>query len=106
MVEFMKQKGFKGGLSPRSQIRQRMGEKFKEAFSHKQKGTQCNMLDKEQVTCFIWDTLCDDKALRKITDAKRRYQAEPPNQFTEKSDFIGGVQILEKPYRKLEEHKR
>ena len=106
MVEFMKQKGYKGGLSPKSQIRQKIGERFQEAFNHKSKGTQCNILDTEQVTCFIWDTLCDDKELRKITDARRRYAVETPDQTNEKNDFIGGVKIIEKPYRKLDEHKR
>lgn len=24
------------------------------------KGTQCSILDEEQVNCFIWDTLCND----------------------------------------------
>lgn len=51
-----------------------------DAFKHKHKEVQCDIMDNEQVTCFIWDTLCDDKELRRITDAKRNYLvAETPD---------------------------
>ena len=78
-----------------------------DAFKHKHKEVQCDIMDNEQVTCFIWDTLCDDKELRRITDAKRNYlMAETPDQFTEMGDFIGGVKIIEKPYRQIEKNER
>jgi hypothetical protein len=37
-------------------------------------GTNCRMLDSEQVNCFILDSLCNEKYLQKIIEEKRKYE--------------------------------
>ena len=44
------------------------------ADSHATVGTECNILDSEQVSCFILDSLCDDAYLLKLIEYKRKYQ--------------------------------
>jgi hypothetical protein len=42
--------------------------------TEKEAGTNCRMLDSEQVNCFIFDSLCNDKYLQKIIEEKRKYE--------------------------------
>ena len=37
-------------------------------------GSTCRMLDAEQVNCFIFDSLCNDKYLQKVIEEKRKYE--------------------------------
>ena len=36
-------------------------------------GSNCRMLDSEQVNCFIFDSLCNEKYLQKVIEEKRKY---------------------------------
>lgn len=38
---------------------------------------QCDILDYEQINLFISDSLCYDSSLRKIVEAKRKYDIIP-----------------------------
>jgi len=37
-------------------------------------GTNCRILDAEQVNCFIFDSLCNDKYLQNVIEYKRKYE--------------------------------
>ena len=53
----------------------RSGTASRAALEEREKGvgTNCRILDAEQVNCFIFDSLCNDKYLQSVIEHKRRY---------------------------------
>jgi len=69
------------------------------------------MLDAEQITCFIFDSLCNDSSIRKIIEAKRKFEIVDQEAALEgqnaasSTKHIGGLKVKER-YEKLPEGRR
>jgi|APSaa5957512535_1039671.scaffolds.fasta_scaffold179482_1 hypothetical protein len=79
----------------------------------KEAGSQCAILDSEQVNYFIFDSLCNDKYLYKVVEEKRKYDIVTDyedatlgdDQSDGKSNTIGGIKMKNKA-EKLPETQR
>ena len=69
------------------------------------------MLDAEQITCFIFDSLCNDSSIRKIIEAKRKFEIVDQEAVLEgqsatpTAKHIGGLKVKDK-YEKLPDARR
>lgn len=78
---------------------QEMRERYLEAQSKKDVksiGISCGILDNEQLSLFMLDSLAYNTTLRKLIEAKRKFEIVPEEQLNSTS-HIGGLKIKEKP---------
>ena len=57
-------------------------------------GSQCGILDTEQVMAFIFDKLCSDTEITKLVNLKRIYSMSDDPEAG-----IGGLKVNEKAYK-------